>query len=94
MSWSNKVVFFSSKTSKPSGVMKIRAKAALENVSECLQDIAESDSGSLLWFTLARRESNLLPVELEQLVGGTACNWRLFPWGHPQRSDVSCRLRN
>lgn len=37
-------------------------------------------------------ENNILPIELEQLVQGTACNCRLFPWDHPQRRDVSCRV--
>lgn len=72
--------------------MRIRAGAALENVSECLQGTAESGSGSLRQFTLARREGNVLPIELQQLVQGTACNWGLFPWDHPQRRDVSYRV--
>lgn len=37
-------------------------------------------------------ESSMLPIEPEQLVQGTACNWRLLPWDHPQRREVSCRV--
>lgn len=68
--------------------MKIKLRAGLEIVSECLKCIAGLGSGSVHQFALAGSEGTLLPIKLQQLVQGTACNFTMFPWDHLPRREM------